>query len=76
MKKPICCICGKECENEWGNNPYPLVKDENARCCDECNMLVIAERLGLLVLKENQDIPGFEGTLEQLDKLTIEGNEE
>ena len=37
MKNPKCCICGKECENEWGNNPWPIDKDENARCCNECN---------------------------------------
>ncbi len=32
----ICCICGKKYTG-WGNNPWPVVKDENARCCDECN---------------------------------------
>ena len=37
MKNPICCICGKECENEWGNNPWPINNDENARCCNKCN---------------------------------------
>lgn len=26
MKNPICCICGKECENKYGNDPYPLNK--------------------------------------------------
>ena len=53
MNNPVCCICGKICENQWGNNPYPLVKDENARCCNVCNDLVIAARLGLL--KEDID---------------------
>lgn len=44
----ICCICGKEFEG-WGNNPYPVVKDENARCCDDCNaMYVIPARIGAL----------------------------
>lgn len=32
----ICCICGKEFEG-WGNNPYPVTKGENDRCCDICN---------------------------------------
>lgn len=32
----VCCICGKRYTG-WGNNPWPVVKDENARCCDECN---------------------------------------
>lgn len=45
-KNPICCICGCECENEWGNNPYPIVKDEDARCCDHCDQtVVIPERI-------------------------------
>jgi hypothetical protein len=21
----------------WGNNPYPVVEDADARCCDACN---------------------------------------
>lgn len=32
----VCCICGKEFTG-WGNNPYPVVKTEDARCCDKCN---------------------------------------
>lgn len=44
----ICCICGKEFEG-WGNNPYPVVKDEDARCCDDCNaMYVIPARIEAL----------------------------
>jgi hypothetical protein len=41
-----CCICGKPL-NGYGNNPWPYVKDENARCCDECNAKVIAARIEL-----------------------------
>lgn len=37
MKNPVCCICGKECENEYGNNPYPLFTGKDERCCDKCN---------------------------------------
>ena len=36
MKKVKCCICGKYI-NGYGNNPYPINNDENARCCDDCN---------------------------------------
>lgn len=44
-RKFTCCICGKECVG-WGNNPDPVVEDENARCCDECNdKYVIPARL-------------------------------
>ena len=40
----VCCICGKDCVG-FGNNPYPIVKSHRAKCCDECNALVIAERI-------------------------------
>lgn len=55
MNNPICCICGQICENQWGNNPYPLVKEENARCCNVCNDLVIAERMRLLIENNNKN---------------------
>jgi hypothetical protein len=46
MGNPKCCICGKTCENEYGNNPYPLVANEEMRCCNECNSnYVIAARV-------------------------------
>ena len=32
----ICCICGREYTG-WGNNPWPIVNEEGAQCCDECN---------------------------------------
>ena len=48
-----CCICGKEFKG-WGNNPYPVVKDEDARCCDDCNMeFVIPARIAELAGKRN-----------------------
>lgn len=41
----VCCICGKKFTG-FGNNPWPVVKDEAARCCDECNSTkVLAARL-------------------------------
>lgn len=42
--KFTCCICGEEFTG-YGNNPYPLNKEEGARCCDDCNMLVIEARI-------------------------------
>lgn len=39
-EKNACCICGKEYEGH-GNNPQPVVMDDDARCCDECNMNVV-----------------------------------
>ena len=30
-----CCICGKLFSGT-GNNPYPLIKSDNERCCKKC----------------------------------------
>ncbi len=38
----ICCICGNECENKYGNNPYPL--NNSGRCCNTCNVKVVESR--------------------------------
>ena len=44
-----CAICGNEINNEFGNNPWPIRTDENARCCDECNTsFVLPYRIMLL----------------------------
>ena len=53
MKKIIkCCICGKEI-NGYGNNPWPVDDNENARCCDDCNTTkVIPARI--IGLKNNK----------------------
>lgn len=61
MEKPVCCFCGKECENEFGNNPYPVNKDENARCCNDCNMsVVLPARIEALVATEEDEKEGDE----------------
>jgi len=41
-----CCVCGEEFQG-YGNNPRPLpIKDEDDRCCDDCNISeVIPARL-------------------------------
>jgi len=47
MKK--CCLCEDELEDEFGNNPAPLMRDTDGkpnRCCDVCNATkVIPARL-------------------------------
>ena len=54
-QNPICCICGKECENEFGNNPWPVNNDEDARCCDVCNdTVVVPERITRLINKKEK----------------------
>ena len=56
MKNPICCICGKECENEWGNNPWPINNDGNARCCNKCNNeIVIPQRIINAISKKKEN---------------------
>lgn len=54
-----CCICGKEIshpiiEDYLGNNPWPVSKDPDARCCDACNdFVVIPERIRIHVERRN-----------------------
>ena len=48
-----CCICGHNCVG-YGNNPWPIVNDDNARCCDICNeRKVIPERINLVMGHNN-----------------------
>ena len=39
-EKHTCCICGQKFTG-YGNNPYPVKSDDNARCCDICNDTVV-----------------------------------
>ena len=57
MKNVKCCFCGKECENEFGNNPAPVNNDPNARCCNECNdkIVIPARILNVMKPKENEE---------------------
>ena len=49
-----CCICGKKFVG-YGNNPYPVVDNDDARCCDECNSTyVIMARLARLYEKDKE----------------------
>jgi len=41
MKNFICCICGKPIEDSYGNNPWPVVKDDSSYCCNDCNYNVV-----------------------------------
>lgn len=52
MERYKCCLCKKEFEG-YGNNPdgfldinYKLIKwESNDRCCNDCNRLVIRDRV-------------------------------
>ena len=53
-----CCLCNKEIEvnflSGWadGNNAMPL---KDGRCCDLCNMDVVAERIRLILEARKND---------------------
>lgn len=50
----ICCICGEKFLG-YGNNPYPLVKKEGARCCDACNEKVILARMQEIIDRNKKE---------------------
>lgn len=66
-KNPKCCLCGRECENEWGNNPWPLA--EKGVCCDECNDKVVAARIAQAT---GEDIESLTATLREARKKGME----
>lgn len=49
-----CCICGKQCENQWGNNPWPLKEKDTDRCCNECNENYVIPARIILSNKEKE----------------------
>ena len=50
-----CCLCG-EYFTGWGNNPWPLGKTEDDRCCDYCNeSKVIPARIERAYRKEKKN---------------------
>lgn len=40
IKETKCCICGKPIVG-YGNNPYPVDKNPDNKCCDKCNATVV-----------------------------------
>jgi hypothetical protein len=56
LPKPICVLCKKHCENEYGNNPDPVATD--GVCCDSCNLTkVIPARLAQRQQAKEDDYP-------------------
>lgn len=50
-----CCLCHQKFKG-YGNNPYPLVTDKGARCCDKCNYeKVIPARIALYDIKDSMN---------------------
>ena len=51
----VCCLCGREFTG-WGNNPWPVDKHPDHRCCDDCNAgLVIPARLALISVRNKEE---------------------
>ena len=41
-----CCFCGKTMQEPFTCNPWPVSRDLDARCCNECNgSIVIPARI-------------------------------
>lgn len=56
-----CCFCGKEIKEPHTNNPWPVNQEEDARCCNECNInIVIPARCK--EIQENSDSENEQGT--------------
>lgn len=60
MKNEVkkCCICGCKFTG-WGNNPWPVVKDEDAYCCNDCDsMYVLPARIAEMYANRKEKIDG------------------
>lgn len=57
-----CNLCGCEIEG-WGNNPDPLIENEDDRCCDACNTRYV---LPARIYQLHHDLPKSE--VEQIIK--------
>ena len=44
-----CCLCAGFF-HDYGHNPWPLAPEhEDGRCCDTCNLNVVAARFELMI---------------------------
>jgi len=48
-----CCVLCKEEFSGYGNNPEPL--SNKGRCCDLCNVKVVAERIEEVLKREKKN---------------------
>lgn len=45
---PYTCACCLRQEQGFGNNPAPLIQSADARCCNECNKVVVFLRMMMM----------------------------
>ena len=51
-----CCLCGKEMKSFYEeNNPWPLAKGDDDRCCSSCNQRVVFARIALATAFDNDE---------------------
>lgn len=49
-----CCFCGIDITQRESDNPAPLDRDEEARCCHSCNrQFVLPFRIALCELRQS-----------------------
>lgn len=74
MSKVKCAICRGDLENEYGNNPYPIVKSEEAKCCNTCNeFFVIPARVnGVRTLEEKIGSNNVLLTIDKIKEMFVE----
>ncbi len=51
----VCCLCHEEFEGH-GNNPWPVMEEENEICCDECNWKVVVPARMNMIERENDEV--------------------
>lgn len=74
-KRFTCDICGCDFYDFTGNNPYPIIKDENSVCCSLCNSLFIIpqrEELDDEFEDEFEDDEDFDGYGLQIMTIPVE----
>jgi|GEM_PF-2588376 len=56
-----CCLCGEKITflpiSKWpyGNNPHPLMREDNDRCCDNCNKSYVLPTRRLMYFSRNSE---------------------
>lgn len=69
MEKYKCSICGREYEG-FGNNPWPVRKRVDLRCCDECDShYVIPVRMILIKCKPQFSPEGIDRLANEFNKM-------
>lgn len=48
-----CCLCGKEIPWRQSANPWPLVEDEESRCCHDCDERKVLPARWKMMRKQN-----------------------